>query len=170
MLRALRNLVLFEVLAVTVAIGIIAAVLLNRLSYYQEAAEKANMELVISSIQSALRIRIATMMIEGRAGQYSTLAQHNPMDLLEQKPANYAGLSPSRLNPETLAGTWVFDPESRTLIYWIKHGDHFHPDSTGQRKVRLRIALSTDPAILIDTKTPLVTGARVVLVEPYKWF
>ncbi len=170
MLRTLRNLLLMEALVAAVFVGIIATVLLNRLAYYQEAAEKATMELTISSIKSALRMRMATMMIEGRTSQYASLAQENPMDWLEQKPANYAGLVPAHPHPETLAGNWVFDPASRDLIYWVKHGEHFQADSSGERKVSLRLKLLSErPASESEAKI-LITGARIELGKTYKWF
>lgn len=170
MLRMLRNLLLLEVLAVTVFVGIMAAILLNRVAYYQEAAEKAHMELTISSVRSALRMRMATMMIEGRAAQFSSLAQDNPIDWLEQKPANYSGvLSADRVH-ESLAGKWVFDPATRTLVYWVEHGEHFQADSAGERKVRLQIVLMKEPPAAENSQASLATGARLILAEPYKWF
>jgi type II secretory pathway pseudopilin PulG len=170
MLKLLRNLLLLEILAATVFVGIMAAILLNRVSYYQEAAEKANMELTISSLRSALRMRMAAMMIEGRAAQFPSLAQDNPMDWVEQIPANYSGVSSPDRGPNSLAGKWVFDTATRSLIYWVERGEHFRPDSAGERKVRLQIVLIKETPSAENAQPSLVTGARLVLLEPYKWF
>jgi hypothetical protein len=170
MLRTLRNLLLLEVLAITVFVGIMAAILLNRLAYYQEAAEKANMEMTISSVRSALRMRMATMMIEGREAQFPSLALDNPMEWLEQKPVNYAGVLSIQRAPGSLVGHWIFDPATRSLIYWVEHGEHFQPDSAGERKVRYQIVLMKEPPTAENSQISLITGARLVLAEPYKWF
>ena len=170
MLRFLRNLLLMEVLIATTVIGIFAAILLNRLAYYQERAEKANMELVISSVKSALRMRLANMMIRGHATRYGDLADDNPMDWLEQVPGNYRGhLAPS-WRQEELQGNWFFDPASRTLVYWVKHGEHFRPDSSNQKKVRIEVNLIYQYDSQMAREVAPIIGAQVQLVEPYQWF
>lgn len=170
MLRTLRNLLLLEVLAITAFIGIISAILLNRLAYYQEAAEKANVELVISTMKSALRMRMASMMIEGRMAHYGKLADDNPMEWLEQRPSEYAGEMLPATSRKMQSGAWVFDRATHILTYWPKRAEHFQPDSEGRHRIRLRIQLLTETASVQNRQVQLVTGARLVLVEPYKWF
>lgn len=169
MLRFLRNLLLMEVLIATAVVGIFAAMLLSRVAYYQEMAEKANMELVISSLKSALRMRLASMMIEGRAMRYGDLADDNAMDWLERVPANYGGHLPPSLDREELEGRWFFDPKSKTLVYWVKDGEHFKPDAANQKKVRLRVELRYQNGNPGSKAGEPVVGAQLVLVEPYQW-
>ena len=170
MLRILRNILLLEVLAAIALVGIVAAMFLNRLAYYQEAAEKANMELVISSMKSALRMRMATMMIEGHMAQYGKLADDDPMDWLEQKPDNYSSEILPAAPPEMRMGRWAFDKSSRILSYWPEHTDHLQPDSEGQHRIRLRVLPLTEKTGAPNERAQLTTGVRIVLVEPYKWF
>ncbi|MDQ9170230.1 type II secretion system protein [Oxalobacteraceae bacterium R-40] len=170
MLKFLRNLLLMEVLIAVTVVGIFAAVLLNRLSYYQEKAEKANMELTISSIRSALRMRLAGMMIQGATKRYGEVAEDNPMDWLEHKPGNYGGLLTASRNLKEIKGNWFYDPASKSLIYWVKHGDHFRPDSANEKKVRLKIVLIHENGDPASAEANRVAGARIMLAEPYLWF
>lgn len=170
MLRFLRKLLLMEVLIATTVVGIFAATLLNRLAYYQERAEKANMELVISSVRSSLRMHLASMMIKGHAMRYEEVADANPMDWLDQKPGNYRGLLPATRKLDDLQGNWFYDPASKSLLYWVKHGEHFLLDSEKDKKIRLRVILLYQNRKAASGETKFVTGVRLVPVEPYRWF
>lgn len=162
---------LFELLVVIALISTLATVLLNRLAYYQEAAEKANMEYTISALRSALRLHIATLMVEGRAQQNILLAQQNPMNWLETKPGNYAG---QFANPDSGAitpGSWYFDTADSTLVYLVRHGEYFESTNSGAKRVRLRMQVvpnrpnaANDPFAGQPTDT-----VKLGLMEPYRW-
>ena len=78
--------------AVTASVlGILAFVLLDRMTYYQERAEKANMEYTVATVKTALLVEFSTLMVEGRMQESPALLLRNPMDWLVPKPANYLG-------------------------------------------------------------------------------
>lgn len=170
MLKFLRDLLVFEVLVVTVFVGLFAAILLDRVRDYQEAAEKANMELVISSVRSALRMRLATMLIQGKVSQYSSLEDQNPMDWLDQKPVNYQGeLQPDALSSD-FSGTWYFDRESKALVYRIERDRHFKlTDRVNVPEVRFQVRLVADHFNKSQDGAPLIVGVRLMLMTPYQW-
>ncbi len=161
-----------ELLIVTIMLGVIVTVLLNRFLYYQEAAEKARMEYTASALKSALRLRMASLLVQGRAQEFRLLAQDNPMDWLEQPPDNYLG----RLtNPDIEGlqrGNWYFDVSSRELVYLVKQGEYFQPDSSGRKQVRLQIVFAHNQSDLGPEQQAgyPTDSVRLVLVEPYQWF
>lgn len=162
----------FEFSLIVALIGIFSAFLLNRLSYYEERAEKATMESTASTIKSALRIQMSKLMIEGRAQDYALLAQQNPLDWLQQKAGKDDDPNGNLIPDKTVLDAWHFDPASRTLIYTVKHGDYFVPDSTGLKRVRWKIKVITGASQLNEDShgNQLVTGLALELVEPYQWF
>lgn len=161
----------FEVMAVVAFLGILATVLLNRLAYYEELAEKAHMESKASAIKNALRIQMSLLLIQGRAQEYASLAQQNPLDWLESKTAKGLDLGMHAVPDRALAGSWRFDPASRTLVYLVQHGDYFAPDSTGQKQVRWQVQLIRDGSKGNGAASAdLVVGVTLKLVEPYRWF
>jgi prepilin-type N-terminal cleavage/methylation domain-containing protein len=171
-LKRPRGFSLLELMVAISVISIVGIVLLNRLSYYQEMAEKADMEYTVSAIKSALRMRMASLMIEGRAQEFRSLAQENPMDWLEKKPANYLTLQ-LPVDPRfSLAGQWYFDAPNRMLVYLPKHNDYFQPDKSGQKRVRLQVTYLRNEAAHVNDNRPNrpTDSVAVTLIEPYKWF
>jgi general secretion pathway protein G len=162
----------FEFSLIVALIGIFAAFLLNRLAYYEEQAEKAMMESTASTIKSALRIQMSKLMIAGRVQDYALLAQQNPLDWLEQKTGKDDDPNGNLIPDKSVLDAWSFDPVSRALIYSVKHGDYFVPDSAGLKRVRWKVRVITDAAVPNDEShgSQLVTGLSLELVEPYQWF
>ncbi|HEY6720193.1 MAG TPA: prepilin-type N-terminal cleavage/methylation domain-containing protein, partial [Burkholderiales bacterium] len=62
-LRAVSGLTLIELIVVVCIIALCAALLLDRLRFYQEAAEKAAMEYTVGAVKSALQLRVAAMLL-----------------------------------------------------------------------------------------------------------
>ncbi len=167
--RRHRGFLLFELLVVVLMIAILAAVLLERLRFYQEAAEKANIEYTISALKSALRVQMATMMVEGRVQEYGQLERQNPMDWLEEKPRNYSLGAPAVIG--ACKGCWSYDSASRTLTYWPMHDKYLRPDSSGQKRIRLRVRALRDTASNdVDAKgEKLIMRVVLEVDEPYSW-
>lgn len=163
---------MLEFAVAVAAIGILSGILLNRLHYYQELAEKADMEYTIGAIKSALSLRMATMLVDGRAQEFNLLAQENPMDWLEETPRHYRGRIANNIGGQTSAGGWYFDSDTRSLVYVVENGDHFQPNSDGRKRVRLRvISLRNQPSPTLDDGAAQATDSVALsLIEPYKWF
>ena len=167
-----RGISLLEFAVVVIAIGALSGILLNRLHYYQERAEKADMEYTIGAIKSALRLRMAVMLVEGHAQQFNVLLQENPMDWLEEKPRNYRGVLTAPGRGTMQPGSWYFDRDVRVLIYIVDQGEHFQANSDGRKQIRLRVEAlrnqadrTSEPGL--GQPTDSVT---LRLLDTYKWF
>jgi prepilin-type N-terminal cleavage/methylation domain-containing protein len=162
---------LFEFLVVVVLISLLGAVLLDRLALYQEQAEKAAMQQMISDLRSTLRMKIADRLLNGRQGQ-TKLVDENPMDWLIGKPSNYVG---ERFGPapgSMPGGLWYFDLRDKTLIYVVA-GRHFVADPAGRKEVRFQVrpASSIKPQASQDIADKQnIDSVILALVEPYRWF
>lgn len=164
---------LLELAVVAILFGILAAALLNRLSYYQEAAEKARAEYTISAMKSGLRHRMAELLIAGRAQEFHLLANGNPMDWMERKPDNYAGVVTVTAAEKVAAGRWYFDADARELVYLPHHAAHFRPDAKGRKQIRLRTVLKSNFASEGGEGAESMRatgGVALELVEAYFWF
>ncbi len=162
-----------ELLVTVTIFGIIAAVLLDRLLYYQELAEKAHMEYTITRLKSALRLQMANMLVTGRAQDISSLAYQDPITwLVDGKPANYLG-SLNNPNPENLgAGSWYFDVSSRTLVYLVQRGRYFQSDNGGAKRVRWQMTFLRNQSLAEgdSAKNHPTDSVSIKLLEPYRWF
>ena len=75
---------LIELVVVIIIISTLGAVLLDRMWFYQEAAEKAAMEQMAGTLRSALHFQIADRLLNGKTADIADLAQDNPMDWLAE--------------------------------------------------------------------------------------
>ena len=164
---------LIELLVVIIIISTLAAVLLDRMLFYQEAAEKAAMEQMAGTLRSALHFQIADRLLKGEVKALPQLVEDNPMDWLAEQPANYAGV---RFNPkpgDVPKGSWYFDLKNKTLVYVVAHGSHFVPDKLGRKEVRYQVRLVYGREAQVSRNSAderEINGVILALAEPYHWF
>ena len=72
-------------------VGIVAAVLLERLLTLAEAAEKAAMEATVSRLQAALYAKTALLALRGEYAAIDALANQSPFLIVAAKASNYLG-------------------------------------------------------------------------------
>lgn len=166
-----RGFTLLELIVVICIISILVGLFLKKVPLNQELAEKAAMEQVASAMQSALIMRVGSLMASGTATdkELSLLAADNPINWLQQKPKNYAGefFNPT---PQTVApGAWLFDLKSRDLIYVLDRSDNFIPGKDGQKWIRFHVRLQYEPRAGAAAQKEL-TSTLFEPTEPYRWF
>ena len=167
-----KGFTLLELIVVISIVAILAGVFLNRVSFYQEQAEKTAMEQVAGAVQSALVLRYSTLMVRGAANEkeLTALATDNPINWLQQKPHNYAGEyfdpTPQAVPP----GHWVFDLKSHDLIYTVDHADYFTPGKDGKKWIRFHVQLGYEPALGRPGAGKELTATLFQPTEPYHWF
>ncbi len=164
---------LLELLVVIIIISTLAAVLLDRLTFYQEAAEKAAMEQMVGNLRSALHMQIADKLVRGKTGDIAKLPDDNPMEWLAEQPSNYIGVRFAPPAKDVSGGNWYFDLKDKSLVYAVKRGEHFVANSAGRKEVRYKARLiysrdTTDKRDNAEEKE--INGVILALVEPYQWF
>ena len=163
---AQRGYTLFELVVAFVLVSTLAAVLLSRLVYYQEMAEKAAMESTVRVIKTGLQIRLAELIIGNRQAEAATLEVEDPMQWLEPRPANYGG---AYSEPPTL-GRWYFDATARQLVYVVNTGNRLDLATAADAKqIRFRARLLKDRLNVGGAVVESVTGITLTAVTPYRW-
>lgn len=167
-----RGFSLFELVVVIGVVAVLMSIFLSRVLYYQEQAEKAAMEGVVGTVQSALIMQYGRVLTRGRASDVEWLAKDNPMNWLQKLPLNYAGEfhAPTPLTVE--AGNWVFDLDSRHLIYVPRLANNFKLGKDGKQWIRYHVVVQYEPSRLpsLQDAPPELTGVLFEPVEPYSWF
>lgn len=154
---------LFEFGAAVAIFGVLVAILLQRLNYYQEEAERVAVGQVVANIQSALKIRLAQGNLPGHGIDLDTLARQNPIELLATRPANYAGEYFSPTRQDVRPGNWYFDRYDKTLIYLLNSGKTFGIAEPKQLKYKVKLfRLPTSPAKPSAATTTVVAAFEQV--------
>src|SRR5258706_5578640 len=143
-------------------IGVIAAVLLGTVLYYEELAEKMQVELTILNMRAGLRYQVADRIIKARTGELAALGGSNPVRWLERPPAGYAGESGCASAEFMERGEWCFDPRAKELRYRPRLRSNLSPDLP---VLRWRIV-----PVFATTGNRSVDSLALVNVEPYRWF
>ncbi len=166
-----RGFTLFELVVVVAIVGVLGVVVLDRMRFYQEAAEKTAMEQTVGIIRSAMHLQIADRLLDGGPSTVAALAQANPMDWLAQQPKNYVGVRFAPKTGEISGGSWYFDLRDRHLVYVVNLGNRFSPDRLGRKQVRFELRLiekSTQEQASGDVKE--IQGLVLAEAVPYRWF
>ena len=99
-----------------VIVGIAAALLLDRLLTYAEAAEKAAMEATVSRLSSAMYARLAFLVLRGDYRAVETLEQESPFRIARTDSAAYLGEFDDAPR-DAESGKWYFDRGLKQLVY-----------------------------------------------------
>jgi type II secretory pathway pseudopilin PulG len=159
----------FTVVELAVAVAVIAvavALLLNRLAYHQEMAEKAAMESVVRAVKTGLQLRLAELIATHRQGQAAALEIEDPMRWLDARPDNYEGVYGGV--PER--GKWYFDAGKRHLVYIVNTGDRLEIDTVATiGELRFQARLLKDRVTFAGGVVESVTAVTLAPVTSYRW-
>lgn len=126
--RTQSGFTLLELALVIAIVSILAGLGLDRMRFYQEAAEAAAVDNGISTLKTALHIRSAELISANRWEELRSLPQRNPFDLMEQKPGNYGGVWQAGVAP----GYWYFDEAARQVVYRVSRSERFVAEDGGK--------------------------------------
>ena len=147
-----------------------AALLLERLRYYQEGAEKAAMENTVGALKSALQLHVASLLLKGKARDLGALAHTNPVDWLQEPPRGYRGEFRAAV-PAVPRGSWYFDGSRGELVYVPDLDAHLRPGPDGSKRLRFRVVLDFEPAEPgSGRERGALSAVHFAAVTPYAWF
>ncbi|GAB4175901.1 MAG: hypothetical protein Fur0039_18690 [Rhodocyclaceae bacterium] len=149
----------FSLLELAVAIALVTGlmyVLLDRIAWVQEMAEKTGMEESVRSIETGLRLEAASRLARGLATE--DLERENPVRWLQAPPRNYLG-ELERAPASCPQGCWFYLRDAGSLAFRPGRAEHLEV-AGGSREIRFAVA------------GPDARGAawRMVPVRAYRWF
>ena len=162
----MRGFTLLELVVVISIIAVLTAVAAERLWEIQVKAERAAMESVIGTIQSALGLKVAEALLIGERTGLDTLSGSNPMERLSEVPNNYVGALTD--TADVVGGQWYFDLREQVLVYRAYNVANFHGSATDPTQARFAVRLDREAARPGHREQGIV-GARLVPLEPYTW-
>jgi hypothetical protein len=165
-----RGITLLELAVAACVLAVVFAVLLGRLRYYQEMAEKSAVELTVQSMQNGLQMRAAELIMRGDRKGLRALQGGNPVLFLEQPPDGYAG-ELADADPQLPGGSWYFDLTRHELVYVPEIKAHLSVDGVPEDRIRLRFQARIDAengSVAAGQTSP--PAPHLYLATPYTWF
>lgn len=157
---------LLELAVVVVALSVLLGVLLERLAFYQEMAERARFESTLQAYKTGLQIRLAELIIGRREGEARRLEDENPTQWLSEKPTDYGGTYPARPEP----GAWYFDVATRELVYVANAARRLDAESRdGQKQLRFRVKVIYQEVAAGSSRIRGVAGIVLQPSASYRW-
>ena len=151
---------------VAVILSLLLGVLLERLNFYQEAAERARFEATLQVYKTALQIRLAELMLERREGEARLLEVENPTRWLSEKPTDYGGSYPQQPEP----GIWYFDETSRELVYVANSARRLAVEPrNGLKQLRFRVKIIYQPVVVSGKTIQAIGGMSLLPSLPFQW-
>ena len=161
---------LLELVIVVIIVALLATFSLDRLFWYQGQAEKANMEYTATMIKSGLWMGAASLMMADRNAEIPALAQHNPINLLAQKPDNYLGEFDGTDIAGLKRGNWFYDSTKQQVVYIVGQRHYFVPAIANDFTVKYSAKIVYgEIEIKQGYKTPYIAGITLVPISQYVW-
>jgi hypothetical protein len=151
-----------SVLYVVIA-GILAAVLLERLLTYAEAAEKAAMEATLSRLHAGLYARVAFLALRGEYETIDALPRRSPFATAVMQATNYRGEFVG-VPAEIEGGNWLYDRLRNELVYVPNLRRHLVADPDDLHAVHLRFRLEVQ-----KTSKYAYSGVALRPVTAFRW-
>lgn len=159
-----RGFTRYELALVVIVAAVLGGIFLERLTFYQEAAEHARFESDLQTFETGLQLRMAELISANREQELRELVRENPARWLGKPPAGFAGEYPAQ--PEN--GLWYFDSNARELVY-VPVSTRFLSTTDRRRPLQLRFR------VLITEQQVFAPGGRVrgfagIALEPTPLF
>lgn len=143
--------------------AIVAAVLLERLLTYAEAAEKAAMEATLSQLHAGLYARVAFLALRGEYETIDALPRRSPFLTAVMQAGNYRGEFVG-VPAEIEGGSWLYDRLRNELVYVpnLKRYLVADPDDRAVAHLRFRLDVLRSP-------TQSLMGVAIRPVTAFRW-
>ncbi len=157
----------FTFLELTIVVVIIGTLFLFSYQKYLDLlvdVEKANVEQTVGVLRSALGMKVAKLVVDGRIADLKKYEESNPINLLAEVPISYKGEVADMQAVTVGAGSWYFVINEGLLVYKVKNVVEFFSEKEGLDQIRHRVSTVFDE----DKKT--IVGLSLRPIEKYSWF
>lgn len=168
--RGRRGFTLLELVIVIAVVCFMLSIVLDRLLYHMELAEKVAAEQIVGILRSSLHLQTASLIARGKQDELRRFADQNPMDWLAEKPKNYAGEVDGTEEPSVASGRWIFNKKNKKLIYVVHNGRYFRTGNNEPKQLIFRVKLLYGNHSFPGDEKMFVEGVVLEQANTYSWF
>lgn len=165
-----QGLSLFEIAVITVVVGLLMVIAMDRMLRLTVDIERVNVQRVTGQLQSALSMEFAQRVVDGRRDSLARLNGMNPMTLALKPPRDYEGELTSAQAQNVEPGHWYFNRETGTLVYRVRYQRHFQSPTPDVARYRTELVfrdVDGDGAFHAPPDRP--EGVRLTALGDYRW-
>lgn len=137
-----------EFAVVAIVFAILTGILLHKVRFYQDEAERLAAERVVTSLRAALASRAASLYLRGSEAEIAALERQNPIDWLERRPPNYAGEFDAPKPGTIPSGQWYFDRSTTTLSYLLNKREYFI--GSDSKRLNFKVKFARNPSTTLS--------------------
>jgi len=157
-----------ELVVVVLIFAMLMAVYLRYTRHYQEMAEEAAVNVLLSNIRVGMAQEWVERIAKSKTREgVAELVGTNPVRWLDSPPAGYLGELKLPKVDTLAAGSWFYDISRRELVYVVKLGDNLEIVGSLPRKMLRWKVISSDNSLTI---TPDFGDLILAPVVDYRWF
>lgn len=97
----------------------------ERFAAYRDTIETVASEQLITTLRSALALRMSQLTAAGGRPDIDAIGAENPLGWLSEKPPNYLGELYAPDSQKLAPGNWYFDRRDNTLVYLLNRKKSF---------------------------------------------
>jgi hypothetical protein len=130
-----------EYLVSLVLISTVVLVFFVQINKMVVIAEEEMVQQTLSTVRLGMQFHVLNKIVGGEVPVMDQYADTNPLDLLIQPPANYAGEFSAEESAGVAPGKWYYDKSASQLVYRIAN----YPllgEAEGFRELRYRLRIS----------------------------
>ena len=163
-----RGFSLFELMVVVILIGVLMAFAIDRFLRLQVDAERISVQHMIGSLNSAIHLQAAELVLNQGIGALKQLENTNPINYLVKPPHNYAGEASDVLADQLSTANWYYDASEKILFYTVNNAEYFVTELSGKPRIRLKLLL-----VYADNRSSAaqnkIRGVMLKTLDEYHW-
>lgn len=163
-----RGFSLFEMVLVVLLIGVLVTIAVDRLLQLQIEAERISVRHVIGTLESAVYLQVAEMVVKQGLDSVRQLENANPMDYLQKLPNNYVGVKNSEAASQVPVLNWYFDSVDDVLVYKVQNKKYFESEIEGEPRIILKLFLVFRDDVK-SRRSSNIQGIKLGSLHEYSW-
>ena len=170
--RLNRPLSRLEISLSIILIAVFFAVIMKRLAMLDAMGESRALEMTIRNLRMGTMLYVSNELLSGRLDRIVALTRESPVGRVIDAPGGYTGALHDAHAANIKPGQWYYDLDDHTLVYYIAHGEYFHTEGRGPKRVRIKMKLEyrdNNHNGVYDADIDRPTGIRVDVLDKFKW-
>ena len=156
---------MLEFVVAVAIVAVLAAVLLNRVAYYQVQVERVSLQTTVANLRLSLQSRIEQGKLPGGSSNLTMLAEENPFSWLKSKPVNYAGEYYAPSDAQIGAGNWCYDRSDKSVVYLLNNAETFSQGQAKRLKFKVKLLHLLNTSGVAENAAGTVVGLDIEQVK-----